>query len=387
MHRSSILILIFALPLSIFAQSPIHFTLNASELSLATSPRYREGGSAFRSAFPAEAMDAYRKHIADHLKKKKEVRNYVSSEGMRIPMAFPHENLEGANEVMKNSEFIKAGDMYISTFALESLKLVGKDQLLGPDYYFRDKELGMSIGLDSKKENVRSLDFVLKQSSGISFTETWQYADGNFIKNVVHAGLLRDLIRNGDLMGMYPFILFECFEKGSKEGVDYNAFAEDVVYDVLFNSGESSPERMQQLLYATDANGYMSAADKFEIMSALISDIEKGKIKVHEYDQKLLAQFGQEVGSEQFIADFNRFKECSVQDLETGEITVVQTVEPILLKDVVGFRFIEDWFLPNSGFGIQKEVKGLAFLVKKYDGEGNVVGAEPLPRFMIKMNN
>jgi len=387
MQRASLLILIFALPLSIFAQTPIHYSLFTSELYQASSPRYGEGKSALRSAFPIEAMNAYRKHIADYLKDKEEVMNFVSPEGMRIPMAFPHESLEGAKEVMKNSDFIKVGDMYVPTYSLEKLKLVGKDQLIGPDYYFRDMAKGMSTGLDSKKENVRSLDFALKQSSGLAFTETWQYSDGNFIKNVIHAGLLRDMIRNGDLLGMQNFILFECFANGTREGVDYDVFAEDVVYDVLFNSGESAPERMQELLYATDANGYISAADKFEIMSAIFADLDKGKIKVHTYDQKLAAQIGSEVGPEQFIEGFNHFEETYVEDSETGEKLMTQTVEPILLKDVVGFRFIEDWYLPSAGFGIQKQVKGLTFLVKTLDDQGNIIGTEPLPRFVLIMNN
>ncbi len=377
---SALFMLVTVCANSLLAQVPIHYSFFISSVEGNSTSRYREGMSSLQNTFDDNTLSSYRKLFGDKLKQNKSVVNFIDPTGMRIPTAFPNESLEGSMEIVKLGELMPLGNMFISTSALKTMSLKG-DQLMGEDYYFRDVSKG--IGSEPQGEdNTRSLDKCLAACSGASFTETWEYKDGIFSKNVVLMGLMRNFIRNGSFLGAYAFMNFESDKAFSDPGT--KPLAANVVYDVYFNSGESSEDRLKELTTQGDVNAYMYPADRFILIQGMMKDVSSGKLKVYTYDAANMAEFGAEASVEQFLEGFNTFTRSVTKDRSTGEDQEIVTVEPKMVKDIIGIRFIEDWSVPNSGFGLIKNVKGLVLLSRVKDEKGNTIGSEPTTGYVIK---
>jgi hypothetical protein len=128
----------------------------------------------------------------------------------------------------------------------------------------------------------------------------------------------------------------------------------------------------------------MYPADRFILIQGMMKDVSSGKLKVYTYDAANMAEFGAEASVEQFLEGFNTFTRSVTKDRSTGEDQEIVTVEPKMVKDIIGIRFIEDWSVPNSGFGLIKNVKGLVLLSRVKDEKGNTIGSEPTTGYVIK---
>lgn len=154
------------------------------------------------------------------------------------------------------------------------------------------------------------------------------------------------------------FIFNFCTQTGTKR-----LLTEKIQYDVSIKSPNPDYDWWVQ-------NIERSQREKFTLN--LIESAYNGKIKVFDYFNNSLSikevkSIGVDTTYRTLTRDFPPYAEFDTIIISRFEIS-----------DITKIRFLEEWFLDEKTFVIEKKVIGIAPLVDKYDANGNFLGLQLL---------
>lgn len=154
------------------------------------------------------------------------------------------------------------------------------------------------------------------------------------------------------------FIFNFCTQTGTKR-----LLTEKIQYDVSIKSPNPDYDWWVQ-------NIERPQREKFTLN--LIESAYNGKIKVFDYFNNPLSinevkSIGVDTTYRTLTRDFPPYSEFD---------TII--VSRFKISDITKIRFLEEWFLDEKTFVIEKKVIGIAPLVDKYDANGNFLGLQLL---------
>ena len=258
-------------------------------------------------------------------------------------------------------------------FFMEQLivqKSLYKDKIITTDQIFEYDEWGDEFYLEKVEfRNIYEMAF------SIRFSEEWAINfSGNFSKTIQAYQLAYPHLDETDKQHgiMLPVVLVDNTLKNE------NLF-KTVEYDVVFSS--SNTEQVEEYIQ----KGYFHNIypnDKKKLLKPIMVGILSGSMDMYypdKYDEK-----GNPIKVKQDSSKVNltSFKESIIIEDEWGEPIEAEVVYQYSSEDIIGFRFLEDWYVDEKANSFKKKVKYYAPMIYVRNEMGEVMGSKIL--FWIK---
>ena len=219
----------------------------------------------------------------------------------------------------------------------------------------------------------------------LKFNETWSIdSKGKFLKTLHYYAIVHPFERDGMLLGLtsLPNALNNPLPK-----VNAKSLFQTFEYDVFFKDIENENDALE-LLISPSYYHYIYPLEKSNFLKPLFEGVRTGTIDIYSLDKFDLN--GNPLKIVDNKSDFLTTKQLIPEiDYETGDLVIDQDgnevyreiSDPYTTYDVVGFRFLEEWYLDEKTNTFAKTVKYYApvFRIVRY---GVLVGKSPL--FWIK---
>lgn len=223
----------------------------------------------------------------------------------------------------------------------------------------------------------------------IDFKESWEILkDGTFHKSLKMYSPAVPFYQDEKYLGNIELPWVINGEKKSKQ------LFKSVEYDVMIGARpemEAKRELAYETLFYPNSWFFLYPESRKRILNPMINSVISGEIPIYSFSEKGLPA---EINNDSIKSDLFFESEFVETIDEDGDIVYdSKTDNPLLVevkifytsKDVVGFRFIEDWFLDEKSSSFVKDVRFYAPLVYERDENGNISGIKPL--FWIKGSN
>lgn len=317
-------------------------------------------------------FDAFPKYI----QRKKELKNYISYGDPIWPTTLSYVAIS-KDKLADFKGFSFGHGIYLASDKTEQITSDGKD-------IFRDGDLILENGSELSRvdtiqvENIFTGEFLDKydtinvdynrDSKVIGFSEHWETKDGEFIKNVVmlSAGL------HVPFHARVKYLTYFNFKPTPEKSVEYEKMANDLVYDVVF---ENEKENIKT---EHPASTYQ-AATKDELVYSIFDQIFQSEISIENAT-------GKKIDVEEFMASFELTDTVTVENIFTGDFVQKILTTQYALRDIVGFRFTENWSLPKTGLGVEKKVKKVQLLILDRNEAGDILGYKTVNDYYIIFN-
>lgn len=253
---------------------------------------------------------------------------------------------------------------------------------LGRDtIYVEDLETGEFI-----EEPVMNTRGLYEFMSSLRFIETWNYdyLRGRFKKNVKYLGLMEAKFdETGEYKGSAPFLMFET--NPSKRGISDSKLLlkENVMTDVLIDRN-ACDDGTAELTKTAVAYNYIEPTQKYELLLALFEGVRNGNNSVCKMEDMVFDRKETAITKDAFFAMYSEKETIYTEDIETGELYEEQIDYTVTLDEIIGFKFVEDWYFDTTRFIFFKKVKYVGLLEYAYDEMGTMIGSKC--RGFIKMN-
>jgi hypothetical protein len=225
---------------------------------------------------------------------------------------------------------------------------------------------------------------IIDNIKSINTTEGWSYNKKVFSKKTKTISLTTlDFDEEGEYKGTRQ-LFTKLNNKKEKKG---ELIKENISYDFLFNPWFNEKDQCDSYFESSVIKKYLSydlndLADfeKNTILLALLKDIYNNKLSVYNLNnEKMSLDNFDTVFIEKYIYQTIDKEYGEPLYDKDGNPIVENKYNPIMLNDIIGFHFTEDWYTAKNDFNIIKEVKSLSFLVYDYSDEGEFLGVKKLP--------
>jgi hypothetical protein len=285
---------------------------------------------------------------------------------------------------IKGYEFVKRGD----TLFERSYPILVSDKIYVQNTVPSINEYGdQNIDADGNflYYSEPSLLNIYDRLAQISFNETWNIDNkGKFSKTLHYYSLAHPLEREGMILGFakLPNVL-----NNSPQKFNPNTLFKSVQYDVFFQYIESESEAIDLIMFPTYYH-HLYPLEKLHFLKPLFEGVKSGAIDI--YSNNKFDEKGHPIKITDNKLEYISFKEdIPVIDEETGDFAIDndgnlisrELIIPYTTNDVVGFRFLEEWYLDEKTNTFSKVVKYYAPIFRIMR-DGILVGKTPL--FWIK---
>jgi hypothetical protein len=219
----------------------------------------------------------------------------------------------------------------------------------------------------------------------VKFNETWNIDNkGKFSKTLHYYALVHPFERDGMVLGLnkLPNALNNPLPK-----VNPKSLFQTFEYDVLFKEIENESVA-QELITFPSYYHYLYPLDKLNFLKPLFEGVRAGMIDIYSIDK--FDDKGNPIKIIENKLNYLITREMIPEiEMETGDLSIdsdgneiyVEISSPYTTFDVVGFRFLEDWYLDEKTNTFAKSVKYYAPIFRIMR-DGILVGKTPL--FWIK---
>lgn len=385
---------------------PIHYTYYLAEVEEGEQPQYQyiPGEAAIFTPFFFPELKKLSGSFIHYIEEMRSVTNHIGPLGPPTPASLGSFRPDLALKWIDNGRLKRSGRMYIHdeytstlTFREDAVYQDGKlffqdDQLkLGMDtIYTEDLQTG-----EMYPEVVNNdLDYYT-EAVGAGFIEEWEYDKNKarFEKDIEYMQLFTPAYDelNGDYRGLKAIFNFKTGDFKKRFLDEEGLVKKDVESYVLFNLGFSSgqdPMISAEMAVDAMAHGYIEPSERYTLLLNIMRSVKEGQASVYEYDP---IDFDLEKAAKATPSDY--FDALMKKDTIYMEDLITEEMQPTVveiaweLRDVVGIRFFEDWYIDPDHFGLYKRVKGIVLLMEHKDSlTGEVKGVKPYAPYYIKLN-
>ncbi len=241
-------------------------------------------------------------------------------------------------------------------------------------------------------ERVIELNTGFRESAaGLGFTELWSYdkKKASFHKEIKYLSLDEGVFYNETFRGLRSLLNFKTAKFNKKylgtEGLIRKGMQSTEFFDRDFRiEGECFSEGMAKSPHAI---GYIEPSDRITMIMNIIEGVNSGQLSIYHHN---FIDFDPATAKKASVEEFFEAQSVSetvyYEDLETGEMVEEVVTNDLVLEEVIGFQFFEDWFIDSDNFSMYKRVNGMVMLKLALDETGEVRGVKAFTPFYIKFN-
>lgn len=220
----------------------------------------------------------------------------------------------------------------------------------------------------------------------LRFLEMWDYdyLRGRFNKEVKYLGLQKATFgEEGEFRGAVPFLTLAT--NVAKRGLsDPKALLKaNVMTDVMVDR-YACEDGISALARTSDAYNYIEPSQKYELILSLLEGVRNGNTPAVAMNDMVFSRQERRIGKEAFFDLYRMVDTFYTENLETGELEPQVIAYSVTLEDIIGFKFVEDWYFDTTRFIFYKKVKYVGLLEYHRNEEGELLGTKC--RAFIKMN-
>lgn len=407
-------VLIIALPILVKAQGSAtqsvaisyNFLLLEDQSLANVGYKYQPGQSAAFTKLYYPEMKKYSETFIKYVEQMRSVKNYIGPLGTGTPTSLGDLDFKTAINKTRKGELEKIGNLYFDPAVFEATARFDGTQIVDEtnDVLIRDGELitgpdtvyteNIKTGLMEPKI-IMSEDDIYKKMCGAGFIEEWVFDKnkGSFEKDVKYLSVSKAVFDelNGDYRGLKPLFAFKAGTFNRRNIGELRLIREDIEYNVLFNRDFNfalEGGEMDGMVLTSDAGGYIEPSARYQFLISIVDAINTGQLKVYDYDGiKFKESKAELLSRDDFFNRLSKKDTVYTEDIFSGEMERVVIEFETELSDVIGIRFIEDWYMDYANMSIYKRVKGIVLLTEKKDPlTGLAKGSGPVNNTYIKMN-
>lgn len=324
-----------------------------------------------------------------HIKNEKEISNYVDVFSM-----FPESPGGLEITVTSTKELSMLGAYYFdpqgytltydgTSVNNDSTWFIKGDEInMGKDYiYVEDIETG-----EFEEQIVDNISNLYENILALRFVELWDYdaLRGRFKKDVQYLGLDEAaFVEDYMYRGLRPLFMFKTYP--SKRGLKDPTMllGENVMNDVLFDRHMTEDGYCELANISTSFN-YIEPTEKYKLLMGLLEGVRNGNHEVYETNAMLFDRKAVPMTKEAYFNSFKVQETILTEDFDTGELIESQIEYTVEMSDIIGLKFIEDWYFDANKFVFYKKVKYVGLLETAYSDDGSVIGTNC--RGFLKIN-
>jgi hypothetical protein len=384
----------------------VHYSYYLAEVADGDDPQYvyTPGQAAMFTPFFVPELKKYSGAFLQHIEEMRSVTNHIGPLGPPVPMSLGSFRPDKALKWIDNGNLKRMGRMYINDEYTSTLTLkegvIYKDDKL----FIQDDEL--KLGKDTiYTEDLQSgemypevvennLDF-FANAVGAGFIEEWEY-DRNkarFEKDIEYLQLYRPVYDqlNGDYRGLGAIFNFKTGDFKKRFLDEEGLVKKDVESYVLFNLGFPStqdPMISSEMVVDPMGHGYIEPSERYTLLLNIFKSVKEGQASIYAYDPiDFDLDKAAKATPQDFFESLVRKDSIYMEDLLTGEMHLQIVSLEQELRDVVGIRFFEDWYIDPDHLGLFKRVNGIVLLQEHKDEvTGELKGVKPFAPYYIKLN-
>lgn len=411
--RSKIFILsvglLFGLPASVGAQitAPVgiqyNLVLYPNKAAESLSYNYQPGGSfCFTPLYPPE-MKIITNGFLTYVDKMRTVNNHVGPLGQESLSALGDYGPAEALTLRSSGGLEKIGHLYLNR-TIQHPVSVAEGRIDAVNFEIIDGEYIMEADTNYTEDLrtgemimviVENKEDVYEVMNGAGFTEEWTFdqTKGIFEKSIKYITLDKSVAdpSDGAYRGQQVQLAFKCGKFSKKNISESRLVKKDIEYTVLFNKDFKAPEEFgyyEGMAQNAQGRGYIESTVRNQLLISMFQAINDGQLAAMHFDG---INFNPTKAKPMSKDDF--FKRLTVKDTNYVEDIVKKEMFPVIvtikteISDVVGFRFLEDWYMDYENMCMYKRVKSIVMLKEKIDEHtGEAEGVTPINGSMIKLN-
>lgn len=360
--------------------------------------QYRTGESTLFTPLYYPEMKKYSVAFMKYLEKMRSVPNYVGPLGIYVPTTLGDKSMKEALDLIQKERLEKVGYLYIPRGTDGSIRFDGTSINLGDgtiqdDRYVMKPDTSYTEDLmtgEMKPVVVTLEEDVYKVLNGAGFTETW-HLDKNqsvFEKEVNIISVSRSVFDEltGDYRGQKSVFAFKAGKFHKKNAVESRMVRKGMEYNVLFNYNYHLEDEDDLMSVNSTSDGYIEPSERYEFLIGILAGVKSGQLPAYDYDGiRFDKSNAKRVMPAEFFDRLIMRDTVYVENIENGEMDAVVVEFETLLRDIVGIRFFEDWYMDYENMGMYKRVNGVALLKEKKDPmTGEPLGVMPMNETYIE---
>jgi hypothetical protein len=367
---------------------------------------YQPGQSAAFTKLYYPEMKKYSETFIKYVEQMRSVKNYIGPLGTGTPTSLGDLDFKTAIGKTRRGELEKIGNLYFDPAVFAAIaKYDGKEivdktnnvlirdgeLITGPDTVYRE-----NINTNKMEQKIIMYeDDAYKKMCGAGFIEEWNFDKnkGSLEKDIKYLSVSKAVFDelSGDYRGLKPIFAFKAGLFNRRNIGELRLIRENIEYNVLFNRDFNfalEGGEMDGMVLTSDAGGYIEPSARYQFLISIVDAINSGQLKVFDYDGlKFKESKAKQLTREDFFDRLSLRDTVYAEDLFTGKMEQVIIELEIELSDIIGLRFIEDWYMDYANMSMYKRVKGIVLLTeKKDDFTGVIKGAGPVNNTYIKLN-
>ena len=367
---------------------------------------YQPGQSAAFTKLYYPEMKKYSETFIKYVEQMRSVKNYIGPLGTGTPTSLGDLDFKTAIGKTRRGELEKIGNLFFDPAVFEAVAKFNGTEIFDKTNGVRIKEGELISGPDTVyTENLRtgemepkiimSEDDVYKKMCGAGFIEEWNFDKnkGSLEKEIKYLSVSKAVFDqiSGDYRGLKPLFAFKAGQFNRRNIGELRLIRKDIEYNVLFNRDFNfalEGGEMDGMVLTSDAGGYIEPSARYQFLISIVDAINSGQLKVYDYDGiKFKESKAKLLTRDDFFNRLSKKDTVYAEDIFTGKMQEVVVETETELSDIIGLRFIEDWYMDYANMSMYKRVKGIVFLTEKKDIlTGLAKGAGPVNNTYIKMN-
>ncbi|MEQ9187651.1 MAG: hypothetical protein RLP15_07935 [Cryomorphaceae bacterium] len=376
-----------------------HLLLESPQFQNVDYDYYPGSSNSTTRLYPPELNKVTEAFLA-HIERQRIVESYTGPLGPAIPSSYGDIAMASFLEMRSVGSLARLGRYYIDLSVKEKIAqkeggvyrddqafIVDGDILRGVDtVYTQDLATG-----EMYAETVELKSDFLENAVGLGFTELWSYdkKKAAFHKEVKYLSLDESVFYEDTYRGLRALFNFKTAKFNKKylgsDGLVRKGMESTTLFDRDFRVDDEC--YVEGMAKSPHAAGYIEPSDRIEMIMDIVEGVKSGQLTIYHYN---FIDFDIAKAEKASVAEFFEAQRLVdtvyVENLIDGTLEEVEVVEDLLLEDVVGFQFFEDWFIDADNFSMYKRVNGMVMLTLALDEIGEVKGIKPFAPFYIKFS-
>ncbi len=367
---------------------------------------YQPGQSAAFTKLYYPEMKKYSQTFIKYVEQMRSAKNYIGPLGTGTPTSLGDLDFKTAIGKTRRGELEKIGNLFFDPAVFEAVAKYNGTEIIDEtnDVLIRDGELitgpdtvySENINTNEMEQKIIIYeDDIYKKMCGAGFIEEWNFDKnkGSLEKDIKYLSVSKAVFDDlsGDYRGLKPLFAFKAGLFNRRNISELRLIREDIEYNVLFNRDFNfalEGGEMDGMVLTSDAGGYIEPSARYQFLISIVDAINSGQLKVYDYDGlKFKESKAKQLTRDDFFNRLSRKDTVYAEDLFTGKMEEVVIEMKTELSDIIGLRFIEDWYMDHANMSMYKRVKGIVLLTEKKDSfTGEIKGAGPVNNTYIKLN-
>jgi hypothetical protein len=231
---------------------------------------------------------------------------------------------------------------------------------------------------DFTETAVENIENLYQYMVALRFIELWDYdvTRGRFKKNVEYLGLDEAaMTEEGDFKGLRPMFMFKTYpsKRGLKDPI--MMLGKNIMNDVLFDR-YATGDGYCGLQNISNSYNYIEPNEKYKLLMDLLEGVRNGNHPVYESSEMLFDRKEKPMTKAAYFKSFELSDKVFTEDIETGDLTEVTVNYNVELSDIIGLKFVEDWYFDPNKFVFCKRVKYIGLLENAFSEDGTLIGTE-----------